>query len=255
VEKSDRAQLVNCVSPNRDTLMLYQKSGPFTDPNVRKAISLAIDRQALVTGVYKDLFKPATTGLSEVYWTPGPDAKKFEFDPEQAKTLLQQAGASNLSFEILASPTRPGAYAQSLAVQIQNMLKNVGVTTTVKVIPGATEFSDTYFKGNYQSVLYLEPPAVGDPFYSLNLYNTTVSFQNSFGYDNQQYDDLVAQVLTTEPGAARDALLAQVSDLIVDTTPQVYLVEQRYLHALATGVEGYQNTPTGQLFTYRMKKG
>ncbi|HEX5198917.1 ABC transporter substrate-binding protein [Paractinoplanes rhizophilus] len=255
VDKSDRAQLINCVSPNRDTLMLNQKSGPFTDPNVRKAISMAIDRQALVTGVYKGLFKPATTGLSEVYWTPGPDAKKFEFDPEQAKTLLQQAGVGNLSFEILASPTRPGAYAQSLAVQIQNMLKNVGVTASVKVIPGATEFSDTYFKGNYQGVIYLEPPAVGDPFYSLNLYNTTVSFQNSFGYNNKQYDELVAKVLTTAPGPDRDALLAQASDLIVETTPQVYLVEQRYLHALGANVQGYQNTPTGQLFTYRMKKG
>lgn len=255
VAGSAQAQLVNCVSPNRDTLMLSQKFAPFANPVVRQAVSLAIDRDALVKGVYKDLFKAATTGLSEVYWKPGPSAKKFTFNPDQAKALFQQAGVSNLSFEILASPTRPGAYAQSLAVQIQNMLKNVGVTASVKVIPGATEFSDTYFKGNYQAVIYLEPPALGDAFYSLNLYNTSVSFQNSFAYKNPAYDALALRVLETAAGPERDALLAQASDLIVDDVPQAYLVEQRYLHALGKSISGYQNTPNGQLYVYQLKKG
>lgn len=255
VESSEVAQLVKCVSPNRDTLMLSNQFEPFADPDVRRAISLAIDRDALVEGVYKGLFAPSTTGLSAVYWEPGPDAESFSYDPAQAQTLLQQAGVTDLSFEIMASPSRPGAYAESLAVQIQNMLNEVGVSASVNVVAGATEFSDAFFEGEYQAVIYLEPPALGDAFYSLNLYNTTVSFQNTFKYSNQRYDDLTAQILQTEAGPDRDALLAEVSDLIVTDVPQVYLAEQSYLHAFNGSVSGYGNTPNGQLFVYQLTKG
>lgn len=247
-------QLVQCVSPNRDTLMLNNQFEPFDDPDVRRAISLAIDRQALVEGVYRGLFSLSTTGLSAVYWQPGPQAATFEYDPEQARALLAQAGVTDLSVEIMASPTRPGAWAQSLAVQIQNMLNQVGVDASVNLVAGATEFSDAFFDGDYQAVIYLEPPALGDAFYSLNLYNTSVSFQNTFKYHNERYDELAAQILRTEAGPARDALLAEISDLIVTDIPQVYLAEQNYLHAFSNAVSGYRNVPNGQLYVFELTK-
>lgn len=254
VEQSPTTQLVNCVSPNRDTLILNNAFEPFADPDVRKAISMAIDRQALVEGVYKDLYRATTTGVSPVYWEPGPDAEEFTYNPEQARALLEEAGATDLSFEIMASPTRPGAYAQSVAVQIQNMLREVGVEATVNMVAGATEFSDAFFEGSYQAVVYLEPPAIGDAFYSLNLYNTTVSFQNTFGYANERYDELALDVLRTEAGPDRDALLAEISDLIVQDVPQVYLAEHSYLHAFSEAVSGYGNAPNGQLFVHQLTK-
>ena len=254
VAQTANTQLVQCVSPNRDTLMLNNAFEPFADPKVRQAISLAIDREALVRAVYQDLFQPSTTGLSAVYWQPGPQAKEFTYDPERARQLLEEAGATGLSFTITASPTRPGAWAQPLAVQIQQMLRDVGLDVDINMVPGATEFSDAFFEGNYEAIVYLEPPALGDAFYSLNLYNTTVSFQNTFKYKNDRYDELTFQVLRTDPGPQRDALLAEVSDLIVDDVPQVYLAEQNYLHAFSDKISGYGNTPVGQLFVYQLTK-
>jgi peptide/nickel transport system substrate-binding protein len=255
VEKSRRAKLVNCASPNRDTLMLNQKFPSFAKPEVRRALSFAINREALTSGVYKGFAKPATTGISEVYWKAPADAAKFSYDAEQAKQLLSSAGVANLSFAIMASPSRPGAYAQSLAVQIQSMLDAAGVKTTINMVPGATEFSDDFFASKYDAVVYSEPPAVGDPFYSANLYNSTESFQNTFGYHNAQYDGLVKQIQRTEPGPARDELLRQISDVMAETMPQVYLTDTRYLHAFGKTTEGYENTPNGALLVYRLKKG
>jgi len=255
LETSDNGKLVNCASPNRDTLLLNESFEPFSDPDVRKAISSAIDRESLVEGVYKGLASPSTTGISDVYWEPGEDAKKIEFDESKAVSLLADAGVEDLSFAIIASPTRPGAYAQSLAIQMQGMLEKVGVKAEIDIIPGSTEFSDAFFEGKYQAMIYLEPPALGDPFYSANLYNTTKSFQNSFGYNNKEYDEAAEELLITPAGEARDAVIRKVSDIIVDTTPQVYLVDSRFLHAFGPTVSGYENTPHGQLLTYRLKKG
>ena len=254
VDASDATTLENCASPNRDTLQLNEAFPPFADVRVRQAISEAIDRNALVEGVYHGLATPAETGISSVYWQPGDDAKRFTYDPEHARELLSDAGQSDLSFELMASPSRPGAHAQSLAVQIQSMLKKVGVTVKIRMVPGATEFSDDFFASKFDAVIYTEPPAVGDPFYSANLYNTSESFQNTFGYHNAKYDALAKQIQLTDPGAERDALVGRISDLMVETMPQVYLTDSRYLHAFSDQVTGFENNPGGSLLIYRMDK-
>lgn len=250
LDQSGDANVLNCASPNRDTLLLNEKFEPFADRDVRKAISQAIDRDALVTGVYKGYAKPAKYGVSDVYWEPPADAATIEFDPESAKQLLSDAGVDDLSFAIVASPTRPGAYAQSLAVQIQSMLKEVGVTAEIDVVAGATEFSDRFFDSNYEAMIYLEPPAIGDPFYSTQLYSSTESFQNTFGYSNPDYDKAVNALLVTPPGDERNQVVKTINDIIVDDAPQVYLTDNRYVHALGSDVSGYENTPHGQPMTY-----
>lgn len=254
VSDSDTAKLIDCASPNRDTLMLNQQVEAFADPNVRQAISFAMDREALTSGVYKGFARPATTGVSDVYWEPGDDVPTFGYDTAEAERLLSEAGVDDLSFAIMASPTRPGGYAQSLAIQIQSMLEEVGVETEIDMVPGATEFSDKFFASEYDAIIYTEPPAVGDPFYSLNLYNSTESFQNTFGYDDPEYDTLTEQIQVTEPGPDRDQLLAEVSTVVAETTPQVYLTDTRWLHALNQSVEGYENSPNGSLLVYHLSK-
>ena len=251
-ESGENVEVVNCISPNRDALILNTEFGPFGDADVRRAISMAIDREALVQGVYLGFAEPSTTGMSRVYLNDTSGLSALQHDPEQARQLLEDAGVTDLSFTIMASPTRPGAHAESLAVQIQSMLSDVGVQAEINVVPGSTEFSDAFFAGEYESVIYLEPPALGDPFYSANLYNTTASFQNTFGYDNPEYDDLAMQIEQTPPGDERQEAIREISDLIVEDVPMVYLVERSYTHAFTAGVSGYMNTPHGQLLTYQM---
>jgi peptide/nickel transport system substrate-binding protein len=254
VSNNSATTLYNCASPNRDTLMLNEKFGAFAEPTVRQAISYAVNRDALVQGVYKGFAKPAAYGISDGYWAPPADSPKFSYDPAKAKALLQQAGVTNLSFAIMASPSRPGAYAQSLAIQLQSMFTAIGVKAKIDMVPGATEFSDDFFGGKYDAVIYTEPPAVGDPFYSANLYNTTESFQNSFHYDNPEYDALAKQIQVTQPGGDRDALLEKISKVIVDTVPQVYLTDNRYLMAFGKKISGYQNAPNGAIMVYHLSK-
>jgi peptide/nickel transport system substrate-binding protein len=257
LENASTVDVLNCVSPNRDMLMLNMGADErFDDPDVRAAFSLAIDREALVAGVYRGFATPTTNGLSEVYWTPPADAPTIEFDPDRARELLEGAGfGDGLAVEMTVSPTRPGAHAESLAIQMQSMLADVGIDASINLVAGSTEFSDLFFDGQYESIVYLEPPALGDPFYSLNLYNTTVTFQNTHGYDNPRYDEVTEQILRTEPGAERDELMAEASTIIVEDTPVVYLVERTYTLAFNEGISGYVNQPHGSVMVYEVTKG
>ena len=255
LEGTSGVDVLNCISPNRDNLIMNTQVEQFADPQVRQAVSLAIDRDALVQGVYRGFATASTTGMSQVYLDDPSGLATFEYDPERARQLLADAGVSDLSFTITASPTRPGAHAESLAVQIQAFLSDVGVNASVDVVPGSTEFSDQFFAGEYEAMTYLEPPALADPYYSANLYNTTVSFQNTHQYDSPQYDDLTVQIEATPPGPDRQQLIRELSDLIIADTPMAYLVERSYSHAFASGASGYLNTPHGALLTFQMTKG
>ncbi len=251
---SRTAKLVNCVSPNRERLIFNQKFGPFAKPEVRQALSLAIDREALMKGVYKELFSPSTIGLSDVYVDAAQNPKKLGYDPDKARKMLADAGVGQISFTITATPSKPGPWAQSLAVQMAEMIKKVGVDAKIRVIPGTAEADDTYRKGNYEAFINVEIPAIADAFYSLSLYNGSWSHLNSFSYKSDAYDRVTRQLQVTPVGAEREVLLRQASDIIVDETPAIYVAEQRYLRGFSQAVQGYENSPHGQLLTYRMSK-
>lgn len=249
------AQVANCLSHQRDTLVLNTTNELFDDATVRRAVSLAIDREALVEGVYRGIATPTTNGLSEAYWTPGADAPKVEFDLEQSRALLAEAGYPNgFDMEIVSSPSRPGAHAEALAIQIQAMLAEVGINVTVTNVPVASEFSDRFFAGEYDAILYLEPPAIGDPFYSLNLYNTTGGFQNTHQYSNARYDELTEFILRTPDGPERAAAMAEVSGIVVEDVPMIYLVERNLAYAFSEAVGNYTHKPHGQIQAWEMIK-
>ena len=249
------ASLIECDSINRETLVLNTTSDYFKDSRVRQAVSLAIDRAALQSGPYQGFGNATKYGVSPVYWTPAEDAKTIEHDVAKAKALLAEAGYPNgFAFNLVISPSRPGAHASAVAVQLQNMFKQIGLDANVQLVPSASEFSDMFFKGRYEAMLYLEPPPIADAFYQLNLYNTSTSFQNSFKYNNPTYDEIVLSLSTEPEGEKRQELLKQVSDLIVDDVPVVYILERSLLHAFSSGISNLSSEPHGSPLIYRLKK-
>ena len=109
----------------------------------------------------------------------------IKHDIARAKQLMTEAGyGDGFSAKFVVSQSRPGAHAEQEAIFIKDMLKQIGIDLTIEVAASGTAFSEQFFKGNYEAMLYSESPAFGDPFYSLNLMNHGNSFQNSFKYAN-----------------------------------------------------------------------
>ena len=116
----------------------------FTDKRVREAISLAIDRQKLLTAVWNDQGK-----IAKQFVTPGipgaiEKAADLKYDPAKAKELLKQAGVTNLKIEAWQRGTDK---VSDLNLAIQQMLKEVGIDWQVKMVDRAT-FNATRAKGN-----------------------------------------------------------------------------------------------------------
>lgn len=249
----DRFEVSSCASAFRVSLILNQKDPKYSDPRVRKAISMALDRSAIAEGVFRNYGDPSEAGVSAIY--PAEAATKgYTFDVEGAKALLAEAGyADGFTMKLLTSTVR-GPWAPELATVIQHQLGEIGIDVKVTQIAGASDYSERYYSSNYEAIIYGERPQFPTPGTSLNVWNHSESDNNTMAYDNAKYDELASAIRFPQTDADRGEMLGEISDLIVDTNPQIYLVEERIQYALpsTTEVEGYY--PHGQLIHSEVNK-
>ena len=106
--------------------------GVCQDVRVRKAISHAIDRRALIVGTQFGLARIASCMYPEDHWAHNPDLKPVAYDPALAKSLLAEAGhGSGLTVRGFYNNTAPG---QTEAEAMKNMLAHVGVDWQVEFL-------------------------------------------------------------------------------------------------------------------------
>lgn len=127
-----------------------------SDVRVRRALDYAVDKQALVD---KNTGGSATVAWADqppFSWSYEPDVTKYPADPAKAKALLAQAGwtpgadgmlrKNGQPFTVQVSYNVENATRRLVAVQIQAMLKQVGIDAQIKAYP-ANIFFATYGQG------------------------------------------------------------------------------------------------------------
>lgn len=247
-----------CVGAVRDTILLNYGDERFGNPLVRQAVSLAIDRAAIVQAVFAGFGKPATTAIHSDFDIEGL-TPYIAYDVEKAKALLAEAGyPEGFTAKFTVSQSRPGAHAVDEAIFIVDQLKRIGIQLDIEIIASGTAFSEKFFAGDYQAMLYTEGPAFADPFYSLNLMNHGKSFQNSYKYANARYDELVTEGLHL-PSDAKDRrkeILVEISNLMAEDPAQIYLVDTSIPQAWNPKVTGFVNQGgvSGNISAYLLRK-
>jgi peptide/nickel transport system substrate-binding protein len=120
-----------------NTFMLWfnHAKGPFRDIRIRKAVSHAIDRKAIVDGLRFGLDRIASGVYPSNHYSHNPDLKPVAYDPELSKKLLAEAGfADGLSIKGYSSnhPT-----SKPVAEAVKAMLVKVGIKWEVDLLDQA----------------------------------------------------------------------------------------------------------------------
>lgn len=223
---------------------LYLNNGqaPFDDERVRQALCYAIDVDAIL-----DLTEDghgAKLG-SSVY----PSFKKYfdeslvgayQYDPEKAMELLEEAGATGLSFTIKV-PSNYIPHVDTASVIVEQ-LAAVGVNASIQKVEWSTWLSDVYQGRDFEATVigfdaaYLSPDAL------LQRWVSTDS-SNMINYSNADYDAAIEKAQHTTDDEEQVAAYKEAQKILSDTAANVYLQDLADFVVLNPEFTGFEFYP------------
>ena len=244
----------------------YQtQKAPFDDWRVRKAFTLAVDRNYIVTeitqtgqveagayvpagvydaaGVEGDDFR--TVGGD--YYDPTTDA--YEANCEEARALLAEAGYPNgEGFPVVEYLYNTDDNHKAIAEALQNMWQTeLGVTVTLTNQEWGT-FLQTRKDGDYSIARNGWIADYNDPMTFLDMW-LTGGGNNDAQYSNPDYDAKIQEAKATSDVATRMQLMHEAEDILLEqdwVVNPLYFYTQSYM--LADGIEGMYYCPLGYFF-------
>ncbi|NLK88253.1 MAG: peptide ABC transporter substrate-binding protein [Clostridiaceae bacterium] len=234
------------------------QKAPLNDPKVRKALTLAIDRDFICVNIGQSGQQPAgafvPTGLSDAdptkefrevggdYYDPSKAA--YEANLAEAKKLLAEAGYPDGQ----GIPTMEYLYNESTGHQqigeaLQDMWKKIGVNVTLVSQEWGT-FLNTRKNGEYYIARNGWLGDYNDPISFLDMW-ITGSGNNDAQWSNAQYDEIIKKVKSSTDTAERYKLMHEAEDIIFAESmlaPIYYYVD---LYLLNQKIEGFYSSPLG----------
>ncbi len=209
---------------------------PFDNRDVRRAMSFAVDREAVAEAAWFGAAQPNQTAIPEDSFFYNEYAP-FEHDPAQAQQLLEQAGVSTpITMGLMVTDEFPETV--TAAQVIAGQLEEVGITVDIETLDFAT-WLDRQGQGDYDAFLLgwlgnLDPAA----YYQDQ--HLTGGANNYQGYSNPEVDRLLQQGAAETDENARKEAYDQAAQLIVDDVSYLYLYNPDVVQAWTPGLSGYQ---------------
>ena len=214
---------------------------PLKDARVRKAISKAINRPAIVEKVMEGEAVPAGQLIPDFLFGASKTLKPEAFDPQGAKKLLIEAGYPDGFGLTIHAPNNRYVNDAKIAQAVAQMLTRVGIDTKVVAMPSATFFTQaTDLK--FSLMLLGWSTGTGEASSSLKALLMTYNRDKGFGtanrgrYSNGKVDALTEDALATVDDAKREALLQRAAELAISDTGIVPLHFQVNLWAARDGI-------------------
>jgi len=236
---------------------------PFTDPRVRQAIALTLDRPAIVQALFKGFADIGNDSpFAPVFPSTNTSVAQRTKDITKAKSLLAAAGHPNgfsthlTTEQFLEIPQ----YAQIVAESAKAIGVTIGLTTeSSSAYYGKATFGNSDWLDATMSLVdygHRSVPNVflGAPLETINAKTGTGSW-NAAHFNNAQYDKLAAQYVAAADLSTQRSIAGQIETLLLDQTPIIFGYFYNYLTATAKNTTGAYPTAIGHIFVNNASKG
>ncbi|WP_186293315.1 ABC transporter substrate-binding protein [Chitinimonas sp. BJB300] len=249
VEGKPKIQLQHIQALNISYLAFNLAKPPTDNRDVREALDIAIDRNALFKALFPrgdamqavSAFPPAIPGYNHQL--------KNEYDPKRAKELLAKAGYKNgLAVDLwalpVARPTNPNG--QMMAQMIQQDWAKIGVTAHIKTYEWG-EYLKRASKGEHSVYMSGWSGETGDAddFLSPNL--TCAANPGGYKFCNAEFDHLVDEARATTDQKKRIALYEQAQVIFKRERPWITMAHSTVYIPMLRDVKGFMMAPNGSL--------
>jgi peptide/nickel transport system substrate-binding protein len=251
VEASPRLRLAVSDARQFDYIAWNQRRPPFDDAEIRLALTLGIDRQALVDALWHGYARVAAGPVPAGVWARDPDLAPWPYDPQRAREILARRGFRDADGDgLLERDGKPLAFELTTnsanrlrveaAVLIRDQLRRVGVAVQPRLIE-MNALGDVMRSGGFDALLggwaidttldfrpYFHSASIGDDGW------------NTIAYRNPEVDRLLDEVRAEPDLESARPRLVRVQRILHAEQPYTFLWEPRRLAAVARDLEGVE---------------
>jgi peptide/nickel transport system substrate-binding protein len=245
IEDDDQLELLNRPAFNVAYVGFNQAVEPLDDIAVRQAIAHAINREEVVEGFYAGQGEVATQFMPPELFGYSQDVTTYEYDPEEAQRLLEEAGY-DLPVQIdFAYPTDverpympdPQANFEAMVADLEDCCFEI----QQKSATWSPDYLDNVDNGRYGLYLLGWTGDFGDPDNFIGTFFQTP--QPAWGFENEEIFNALDEAEAETDEETRIGLYEEANNLIMDFLPGLPYVHTEPGLAFAANVTGYQPSP------------
>jgi len=228
---------------------------PYDNVKFRQAISYAIDKKDIITGVLSGMAKPAQGIFPPQSWAYKEEIP-YEYNPEKAIELLLSIGFSKSQdgkllyngkdFEINII-TNQGNKTRELTAQIiQEQLKKIGLQVNVRILEWSTFLNQYVNKKKFDALILGWNTAIDPDQFSLWHSSQSKEGQYNFmSYKNKEVDELLVKARTTFNKDKRIECYHRIQDIMKDDPPCIFLYYPENLVCVHNRFKNVELAPAG----------
>ncbi len=225
------------------------QQAPFDRPEVRRALNMAIDKQAIIEAVFQGTGVAAVNPLPPTSWGYNEALTDDPYDPAAAKAALEAAGVSGLKMKIWAMPVqRPyNPNARRMAELLQADFAAVGVEVEIVSMEWGEYLSQSSRVDRDGAVLlgWTGDNADPDNFLGVLLGCEGVGSNNRAQWCHQPYEDLIQKAKITTDPAERKRLYDEAQAIFKQEAPWATIAHSIVTLPMRSNVTGFVQDPLG----------
>ena len=241
IESHDAIELDQTPSLGLSYVRFNVEKEPLDDPLVRQAISHAIDREAIIDGIYEGVGTPAEGPLAPGVFGYDESVEGIQYDLDRAKELMAEAGQEDgFELEILTNDDNPQRV--DTAIYIQEALEELNIDVSVQQLEWGA-YLETTAAGDHDMFVLGWSTVTGDADYGMYaLLHSSMHGDpgNRSFLSNDNVDALLEEGRTETDPDARQEIYSELQEGLVDVAPMIYIHHQDFLTGISSDVENFE---------------
>ncbi len=249
IEQDESLQLLTQPGMNIGYLAMNFEKPPLDNQKVRLAINHAIDKAEIIKHLYQGLGMPAKNPIPPTLWSYDDTIQDYEYNPELAKKLLEEAGFPNGFETTLWALPVPRPYipdGRALAEVIQSDLRKIGIETKILTYDWGTYLEKTK-NGEHDMAMLGWSADLGDPdnffYFLLSKSSAEKPAGNIAFYRSDEMQNVLEKARATSDKDERDSLYKEAQRIFHKDVPWVPLAHAKQVLVINKMVKNLRLQP------------
>ena len=234
VEEADNARISDVEGGRSIFVGIRNDIEPFGDVRVRQALNYALDFDSISAALLEGFGEKMRTIVNPP--NDHPDLEAYPFDPERARSLLEEAGVEEGTRVVMNAPRGRYIKDDEIAEVVAQQFRDVGFDIDLQILDWSLYAGELLPSGEPDALYFL---GLGSPFdgqSEINYVNPDYAL-NYTRWEDEEYVELFAELsVTVDPDERRD-LMYRLQEIIMEQCPWVFVYKQVDFYGAAANLE------------------